>query len=138
MFEMNPSDANAHDVKSAKEEMELIYEEKIKGIIRARARWHEHGERSTKYFLNIPRLTEEQKLSCEGKITPEECALLLGSFKENKSPGNDGLPINRKFWPVICGPFLKCANECFEKGEMSSKNKQLSRLLKKREKIAFF
>ena len=35
-------------------------------------------------FKNIPKLSEEQKLSCEGKITPEECALLLETFQYNK------------------------------------------------------
>ena len=34
--------------------LELSYEEKVKAIIiRARARWYEHGEKSTKYFLNL-------------------------------------------------------------------------------------
>jgi len=27
--------------------------------------------------LSIPKLSEEQKMSCEGKITSEECALLI-------------------------------------------------------------
>ena len=114
----------------------------MKGIIiRARARWHEHGEKSTKYFLNlekrnhikkhmrklnvngsittdplnilseqqrfyqelytrrnknednsqmiesflkdlnVPKLSEEQKVSCEGKITAEECMCsAIGKF----------------------------------------------------------
>ena len=43
--------------------------------------------------LDISRLTEEQKLSCEGKITPEECAAVLENFQNNKSPGNDGIPV---------------------------------------------
>ena len=33
--------------------------------------------------LDIPRLTEEQKLLCEGKITPEECAAVLENFQNN-------------------------------------------------------
>ena len=34
-----------------KEKLELLFEEKVKGIvIRARARWHEYGERSTTPF----------------------------------------------------------------------------------------
>ena len=37
--------------------------EKTNGIIvRARARWHEHGERSTKYFLNLEK--RKQKIHC--------------------------------------------------------------------------
>ena len=136
-----------------KEKLELLYEEKVKGIvIRARARWHEYGERSTKYFLNlekrnhvkkhiqkllisgsittdpyrilaeqkrfyqnlyktkdsveatdsieaflnslnIPKLSEEQRQSCEGRITTEECRTIIETLKNNKSPGNDGLSI---------------------------------------------
>ena len=54
-FERDPNNLNVHvDIlNSAKEDLELFYEEKVKGIIIcARARWHEHGEKSTKYFLN--------------------------------------------------------------------------------------
>ena len=152
--DLDPNNANVNALNSAKENLELFYEEKVHGIvIRARARWHEHGERSSKYFLNlekrnhvkkhmrrlkisgstktdffnilseqkrfyqdlytsknirtdstqtaesflsnldIPRLTEEQKLSCEGKITPGECAAVLENFQNNKSPGNDGIPV---------------------------------------------
>ena len=57
--------------------------------------------------LNVPRLSEEQKVSCEGKITSEECALLLERFSNNRSPGNDGIPIEfyRRLWPLISDLF---------------------------------
>ena len=44
----------------------------------------------------------------------------------NKAPGNDGIPIEfyKKFWPLISDSFIRCANECFEKGEMSCTQKQ--------------
>ena len=76
--------------------------------------------------LNIPRLTEQQMLSCEGKISLEECAKVLESFQNNKAAGNDGMPVElyKKFWPLISEPFINCVNECFEKGEMSSSQKQ--------------
>ena len=76
--------------------------------------------------LDIPRLTEEQKLSCEGKITPEECAAVLENFQNNKSPGNDGIPVEfyKKFWSLLSESFMKCVNECFESGEMSLSQKQ--------------
>ena len=48
-----------------------------------------------KSFLNnlsIPQLSEEQKLSCEGQITIEECKGILETFENNKSPVNDGIP----------------------------------------------
>ena len=45
------------------------------------------------HSLNIPVLTEEQKLSCQGAISQQECASILDSFQNNKTPGNDGIPI---------------------------------------------
>ena len=37
-----------------KNELETLYDEREEGfVVRARARWHEHGEKSSKYFLNI-------------------------------------------------------------------------------------
>ena len=48
-------------------------------------------------YLNIPILSEEQKNSCEGKISPEECFCLLDTFQDNKSPGNDGIPISESY-----------------------------------------
>ena len=43
-------------------ELEYFYEEKTKGIIvRVRARWHEYGEKSTKYFLNLEKRNHVKK-----------------------------------------------------------------------------
>ena len=149
----DPNNTNSNILNSAKENLEAFYDKKLNGvIIRARARWHEHGEKSSKYFLNlekrnhiikkhmrklkisgvittdpfsilaeqkrfyqelyksrnnnntdgtqtiesflnslnIPVLTEEQKLSCEGAISQEECASIIDSFQNNKTP--------RKWW----------------------------------------
>ena len=48
-LERTPSDLNAVEHQAAQENLETFYEEKTKGIIiRARARWHEYGEKSTK------------------------------------------------------------------------------------------
>ena len=187
LFDSDPNTNNANAFNSVKEKLELLYEEKLQGIIiRSRARWWEHGEKSTKYFLNlekrnhvkkhvrklktsgstitdpfsilseqkrfyqelytsqikkaentratehflnnlnIPSLTEQQRLSCEGKITSSECAKALETFQLNKAPGNDGIPVEfyKTFWSLISDPFIRCANECFEKGEMSSSQKQ--------------
>ena len=86
------------------------------------------GEKISSFLndLNIPQFSEEQKNSWEGLISPEECSELLDSFQSSKSPGNDGVPAEfyRKFWPLISERFIRCANECFEKGEMSCSQKQ--------------
>lgn len=195
VFESNPSDSNATLFDVAQKQL------KSRGIIvRARARWHEYGEKSTKYFLNlektnrvkkhirklhvndviktnplcilnevlqfycdlyksnnnrqdikieiysflsnlnIPKLSEEQKISCDGKITSEECFRLLDTFQTNKTPGNDGIPIEfyKKFWPFINDCFIRCANECFEKGEMSHSQKHaIITLIEKKRKRSF-
>ena len=54
--------------------------------------------------LNIPRLTEEQKNMCEGKILPVECEVMLASFQSNKAPGNNSnsAKFHRKFWHLLC------------------------------------
>ena len=76
--------------------------------------------------MKIPKLSEEQKHSSEGKTSSEECFHILDSFQNNKTPGNDGIPIEfyRKFWSLISESFVRCANECFKKGEMSCSQKQ--------------
>ena len=34
--------------------MDKMYEEEVEGIIvRSRARWYEHGEKNSRYFLNL-------------------------------------------------------------------------------------
>ena len=87
------------------------------------------NKQATEIFLNslnIPRLTDEQKLSCEGSITEEECVKALHSFQGNKAPGNDGFPIElySKCWEIISEPFVNCVNEIFTSGEMSRSQKQ--------------
>ena len=61
-LEMTPSDLNASQYLVAQEKLETFYEEKTKGIIiRARVRWHEYGEKSTKYFLNLEKRNHVKK-----------------------------------------------------------------------------
>jgi len=52
-------------------------------------------ESSDSFFkkLNIPKLNEEQKTSCEGLISKEECKKAIEMFENGKTPGNDGIPI---------------------------------------------
>ena len=42
----------------------------------------------------MSQLSEEQTLSCEGQITAEECNRILETFQNNKSAGNDRIPID--------------------------------------------
>ena len=61
-FETNPNKLNANLLNSAKDMLELFCEKKVKGIIiRARACWHEQGDKSTKYFLNLEKRNHAKK-----------------------------------------------------------------------------
>ena len=87
--------------------------------------------------LNIPKLSEEQKQSCEGEISLEEIKLILDSFQNNKSPGSDGIPIEfyKTFWNLINDSFLECTKESFKYGEMScSQRKAVITLIEKQGK----
>ena len=81
LYENNPNDLNRSRLNEIKEKLELLYEEKTNGIIvGARARWHEHGERSTKYFLNLEKRNHVKKhirkLSISGVITTDPYRIL--------------------------------------------------------------
>ena len=41
--------------------------------------------------LNLPKLSNDGRLSCEGKLTLQECWKALNSMKNCKTHGNDGL-----------------------------------------------
>ena len=51
---------------TVREKIESFYEEKTRGIIiRARARSHEYGEKSSKYFLNLEKRNHVKKTYAE-------------------------------------------------------------------------
>ena len=77
--------------------------------------------------LPIPTLSPYHRELGEGLITLEECTEILNYFPLNKVPGNDGLPIEfyKTFWSAIGEPLVKCFNESFEKGKMSSSQRQV-------------
>jgi len=81
LFDSDPNATNVNALNSAKEKLELLYEEKVQGIIiRARARWWEHGEKSTKYFLNLEKRNHVKKhvrkLKTSGSITTDPFNIL--------------------------------------------------------------
>ena len=68
-FECDPTNKNASDFNTAEERLEHFYEEILQGIIiRARARWCEHGEKKTKYFLNLEKRNHVKKHGRKLKI----------------------------------------------------------------------
>ena len=75
---------------------------------------------------NIPALSVEERLSCEGEITTEECVKALDKFDNGKTPGNDGIPVEfYKTFLNSVGVFMtEVFNHSFELGQMSNSQKQ--------------
>ena len=76
--------------------------------------------------MPLPKLTNEQTLTCEGIISEDEVLKSLRSMKNNKSPGNDGLSkeFYECFWDEIDRPFLVSIQKAFLNQELSSSQKQ--------------
>ena len=70
---------------------------------------------------NLPALTYENQLLCEGMITKLECEKAIKIMKNNKSPGSDGLTIEfyKTFWPDISDILIDSFNESFNLGHLS-------------------
>ena len=67
-----PSQDIMDNLEIAKEKMEQIPKYKLDGIItRARAKWHEEGEKSTAYFLSLEKRAFSDKLIVSLKGTSE-------------------------------------------------------------------
>ena len=73
-----------------RERIEKLYEEKVEGIIvRSRARWHEHGEKNSKYIFNLEKRNHIKrhirKLRMSGVITTDPFEILDAgkTFYEN-------------------------------------------------------
>ena len=151
-------------------------------ILRSKVRWHEHGERNTRYFYglekrnyanktttklklsngdftsdqseilreqmhfyktlyssdknrspdlndsalsafseNIISLENDDKLSCEGKVTQVACLKALKEFKNEKSPGTDGLQAEfyKYFWKELHVDMIHSFNFAFDSGSLS-------------------
>jgi len=186
-FEQNQCEEFEKILDKCKTEVEKFYDEKVNGlIVHSKARWHEHGEKSTKYFLSlerrnhsrkhirklclsgvittnyekilhsssqyhknlyrrkintvqpgmlqqfpgqdsIPKLPEEERLSCEGRITIEEYVKALDTLENGKTPGNDGIPTEfyKTFWSCIASELMTDVfNYSFDSGKMSNSQKQ--------------
>ena len=74
---------------------------------------------------NVPKLNSQMRESCEGLITKIECEKVLKTFKKNKTPGNDGLPIEFyiHFWTEINDLLVESYRYAYEFGELSNSQK---------------
>ena len=70
--------------------------------------------------VNLPLLSENRRDVCDGEVSFQECERAINNIKSNKSPGEDGLPIEfyKAFWNEIGQFLVDVYNECFQKGEL--------------------
>ena len=62
IFHDNPCETTRLETEKVKSDLEALYDKKVEGIIiRSRARWHEHGEKNSKYFLNLEKRNNIKK-----------------------------------------------------------------------------
>ena len=86
-------------------------------------------QRQAELFLQsaeLIKLQGEDKASCEGPITLQEIRKVIPLFKHDKTPGNDGIPIEFYivFFNLIGKLLVDSLNESFEIGELSTSQKQ--------------
>ena len=76
--------------------------------------------------ITVPKLDQDERDSCEGQLTLEECEKVMKSFKNGKAPGNDGIPAKfyKKFWPVFGRYMVDSLNTSYVEGELTSSQKQ--------------
>ena len=85
----------------------------------------------------LKKLTNLQKMACEGILTLNECEKALKTFKKHKSPGCDGIPAEfySKFWPEMGPKLVECLNFSCQQGLLSlSQRRAIITLLEKKGK----
>ena len=67
------------------------------------------------------KLNEKEKSFCDENLTLHECEEAVLNFKDNKSPGIDGIPneFYKTFWNEIKNILYSCLLYTFETGKMS-------------------
>ena len=173
-----------NEIHVARSRLKNTMQYKTKGtILRSKVRWHEYGERNTRYFYalekrnfekkttsklklpngsfttdqseilqeqmhfykalyasnnhessvaansdlrlifseNITPLENDDKLSCEGKVTQAECLKALKDFKNEKSPVTDGLQAEfyKYFWTELHPDMIRSFNFAYDNGSLS-------------------
>ena len=71
--------------------------------------------------INKHKLSDEKQKICDGVISLKECEIAVSKMKLNKSPGEDGLPVefHKAFWTQLGSFLVKMYNECFKRTELS-------------------
>ena len=89
------------------------------------------SEESENYFFpqvnnSLEKLNDQEKDSCEGKITERECLSVLKEMPNSKSPGSDGFTSEffKFFWKDIKVFLVRSINCGYDKGLLSTTQRQ--------------
>ena len=71
--------------------------------------------------IKIPKLDNKEKNELEGLLTLEECKKVLETFRDNKSPGEDGFTAEfyKHLFDLVGTDLINSLNQAFEVGELS-------------------
>ena len=86
---------------------------------------------------HLPKLGDDQKILCEGKLSVQECFNALSQSPNGKSPGNDGFTSEfyKKVWNLLGQLLTDSLNFSYQQGEFSNSQKQaIIRLIEKKDK----
>ena len=70
--------------------------------------------------LNIPKISDNLSLHCDGLLTYTECYKGLEKFENNKSPGNDELNAEfyKTLWPILGNLLVDSLNAAYTNGKL--------------------
>jgi len=76
--------------------------------------------------LQFAKLSDEEKRNLDGEITVEECESILNTFKNGKSPGDDGYTAEfyKQFFSLLSQDLVSSFNAAFDIGEMSASHRR--------------
>ena len=77
------------------------------------------------FLTDVPKLTQDDSILCEGKIDKEEILKALKQMDNFKSPGSDGLPKDfyLTFFDIISDVLVSVYNNVYEEGSLSDTQK---------------
>ena len=104
------------DPKEILEAEKRFYQE----LYRKRSNENNQEALRTLFSHKAPKLSENEQMSCEGKISEKEILEALKKTQNNKSPGSDGIPAEfyKMFWIDIKEYLLKAINASYEAGSL--------------------
>ena len=120
-----PTQENLSALNVLKEKLEHLYDKKVEGIIiRSRARWHEYGERNSKYFLNLEKRNHVRKhirkLCLSGVISTDPFEILEAErvfFENLYKSRRDGSEVNKTNFNFEDLPIPTLSNDSSDLGE---------------------